>query len=201
MKCVKCRGIIDDNPKKCPLCNINYTPSPLSFFECQNTTIQKYIGTSPIAIVDQSFDSLNDSSFENCRKLQTVILPSSIKSIGASAFSNCVSLKSFTTPKKVKSVKASTFSGCTALESLILTDKVEKIDDYAFSSCISIKELTIPASVQSISKLAFAKPQIGDGLAKVFGQVNKTMSCKVSIPKHLEGVKFVDAEDITFTVY
>lgn len=201
MKCIKCRSVIPDNPNKCPKCNMNYNPSPPHFFEVQGNSITKYIATSPICIIHPNFDEIAASALENCIKVQVVVLPDSIKNIGEKAFANCSSLLSFTIPSKVKSIKAATFQGCSSLESLTIPESVEKINDYAFSCCNSLTQLTIPKSVKSISKLAFALPPIPKGLGEIFQHANKTLSCTVSIPKHLSDTKFVDADSINFNEY
>lgn len=201
MKCVKCRGEIADNPKKCPLCNMNYNPSPSNFFEIQGKSIVKFVATSPICIINHTFDNLNPSAFENCAKVKFVVVPDTIKGIGEKSFANCKSLQSFTTPPKVKKIEKFTFCGCSSLESLTISESVVEIEDYAFSSCGSLTQLKIPSSVKKISKLAFAVPPDPQGLNKFFKEMNKKLSCTVCIPKHLSDTNFVDAESITFNIY
>lgn len=78
------------------------------------TTLKKVIfedgGTAALTI--------DAYAFENCYRLNTVILPERLQTIGASAFENCFSLVTITIPSTVK-----------------------RIDNYAFNSCYKLVEV------------------------------------------------------------
>jgi hypothetical protein len=66
--------------------------------------------------------------FEDCKNLQTVIIPNGITSIGTNAF-----------------------RGCTALTSVILPSTIQNISGGVFEKCSSLIQITVPESVKSIS--------------------------------------------------
>lgn len=123
---------------------------------------------------------IESSAFENCKKLQSVLLSNYIKEIKPLAFKNCVSLKSITIPKSVKTIGHSAFQGCKSLRSVNMSNSVKIIEEYAFadcdslssiklsdnitvinnhlfSGCKSLKTLSLPHSVQKIGIYAFYK--------------------------------------------
>ena len=91
-----------------------------------------------------------DNAFENCSKLQSVIIPNSIKMIPDNAFSE------------------------SGLTSITLTNNITRIGDSAFRGCDGLTAIDIPNSVTFIGSFAFdecsslMKVHIGKGL-KVFG--------------------------------
>ncbi len=55
-------------------------------------------------------------AFQNCRGLNSVILPATITKIGGEAFDGCVGLHSFIIPKSVNVIKQSAFRECSQLK-------------------------------------------------------------------------------------
>jgi hypothetical protein len=91
--------------------------------------------------------------FFNCRKLQSINIPSSVKTIKR-AFSHCNALTSFKFPKYLKTIKYQTFYSCKNLKKVTIQNKVTKIESKAFDNCKSLKKITIPKSVKKIGKYA-----------------------------------------------
>ena len=59
-----------------------------------------------------SIKKIPDGAFDNCAKLQTVVLPNSITEIGQKAFQNCKSLETVSFLGNIKSIKENAFNNC-----------------------------------------------------------------------------------------
>lgn len=75
---------------------------------------------------------IGDFLFEECRKLETIKLPTSVKGIGYSAF-----------------------HGCKALRSVELSPQLNYIDMGAFYDCSSLYSIDLPKSIRYIGNSAF----------------------------------------------
>lgn len=95
-------------------------------------------------------------TFENCKGLTSVTIPSSVTSIGNEAFKSCISLTSITIPSSVTSIGQALFYYCTNLTSVSIPNSLTSISNNAFSHCFSLTSVTIPESVTSIGDYAFA---------------------------------------------
>lgn len=62
---------------------------------------------------------------ESCDKLNKIIIPEGIKVLRS--FQNCKALKSITLPSTVEVIPESCFSGCTSLEEIIIPETITKI--------------------------------------------------------------------------
>ena len=100
-------------------------------------------------------ESIENWTFDNCKSLNSIIIPDSVKSIGDYAFVYCTSLESITIPDSVESIGNGAFYNCTSLKSITISDSVESIRDKAFYWCTSLKSIIIPDSVESIGDGAF----------------------------------------------
>ena len=127
---------------------------------------------------------INDSAFENEKKIKCIILPNCITYIGSSAFDGCDSLnyniydegyylgnaenKYFALIKtsgknitniilqnNVKIIGTSVFFGCRNLTYIVIPDSVTSIGFSAFEECTSLTSIEIPDSVTSIGDSAF----------------------------------------------
>lgn len=67
------------------------------------------------AVVENGITRLGKSSFIECYRLKSVILPESLSVLGTSCFTWCSSLESVTIPASVTSLEQSCFKGCTSL--------------------------------------------------------------------------------------
>lgn len=83
------------------------------------------------------------SAFENCRKLDSVTLPSQLKNIAASVFKGCTKLKTVTIGEQVETIGEAAFSGCTSLSRILLPVSVSKILSKAFDGCELLEEVII----------------------------------------------------------
>ena len=119
--------------------------------------------------------------FENCKKLETVVLNGSVEEIYMDAFKNCESLKEFTIPETVKLIMGGAFKN-SGLTSVIIPGNVEcftydgdycgafadcknlisvvfsenqcenlSISDDTFRNCTSLETVTLPKKSDSIT--------------------------------------------------
>lgn len=105
--------------------------------------------------VDYTVSTISDFAFQDCVKLQNVILPNTIQSVGQQAFENCVLLQSIVLPKSVTTLGYYSFRGCISIESIDF-GSIEKIEDQCLAGCSSIDNLVIPNTVTEIGQDAFS---------------------------------------------
>ncbi len=98
---------------------------------------------------------IRPNTFEGCKSLQTVTIPSSVTSIGERAFYACSNLSKVTIQKGVTSIGERAFYGCTSLESITIPSSVKSIDLSAFYGCTNLSEVNI-TSLASWCQIDFA---------------------------------------------
>lgn len=145
--------------------------------------------------LNEGLESIGSQSFEECKSLETIILPSTVKEIGSaafrgrtslvnvqlneglekigtSAFSGCESLESITFPSTVKDIGWQAFSFCYKLVSVQLNEGLKYIAVLAFQQCESLESITIPTTVEIICREAFG------GCIKLMNvQLNEGLKC------------------------
>lgn len=84
------------------------------------------------------------TSFAQCTKLKSVVLPDDITEIPANAFRGCVSLESVNLPDTLTIVKEYAFSGCERLVITKLPSDLRQIEEGAFRGC---KKLTAAINI------------------------------------------------------
>ena len=95
-----------------------------------------------------------------CNQIQSVTIPESVTSIGKSAFEDCSKLDSLIINGVATSmIGAYAFNGCTSLTSLSLVGSFQTIGDYAFAYC-GMTSLTIDANITSIGEFAFSSSSL-----------------------------------------
>lgn len=106
-------------------------------------------------------NTLNNSCFNNCMYLISIVLPQSLKTIGSSAFNYCGSLTSIILPNSLTTIQYSAFYSCSSLTTLILPSSITTINNDAFGNCTSLTLYCEPTSKPSRWDNNFA----GDALA------------------------------------
>lgn len=99
---------------------------------------------------------INVFAFSLCRNLQQAYLPDSITCIEAKVFEGCQSLKEITIPQKITEIDYGTFNNCKALSCVNLPKGLISINGLAFAGCESLTSIAIPKSVKSIGASAFS---------------------------------------------
>lgn len=93
-------------------------------------------------------------AFYNCKKLESITIPSGIKKIENNAFNNCTSLKNITIPSGVTSLGDYAFYNCSNLQTVTIEEGITQLRFNVFSGCNNLKEITIPKSVKSKNDIA-----------------------------------------------
>lgn len=94
--------------------------------------------------------------FQDCRQLETVVLPTNMTSIPEALFDKCYKLKNITLPENVTTIEKWAFRSCEALTELPYNEKIEIIGNEAFRSCKRLTVITLPETIRSIGINAFA---------------------------------------------
>ena len=137
--------------------NQNYASVNDVLYNKNKTTLMCY----PAGKKDKTYKMLDgvkiidDSAFDGCISLTSIIIPDSVTSIGSSAFSGCTNLMSITIPDSVPLVGPGAFSNCTNLTSVTIQNGVMYIGNEAFANCTSLTGITIPDSVTWIGRYSF----------------------------------------------
>ena len=137
--------------------NQNYASVNDVLYNKNKTTLMCY----PAGKKDKTYKMLDgvkiidDSAFDGCISLTSIIIPDSVTSIGVYAFEYCASLKSITIPDSVPLVGPGAFSNCTNLTSVTIQNGVMYIGNEAFANCTSLTGITIPDSVTWIGRYSF----------------------------------------------
>lgn len=78
-----------------------------------------------------------------------------VTAIDNSAFENCLDLKSIILSNHITKLGVNVFSGCINLSKVILSSNLTIIDYFSFEGCVSLKKIFIPKSVKEIKDMAF----------------------------------------------
>ncbi len=114
----------------------------------------------PINYWNQSeyFDpALAAYTFNSCKSLKSVTLPSNLVTIGQKAFHDCDALTSFTIPDTVTLIDDYAFQNCDGLSSITFSNagNLVTIDQAAFENCTSLASIVIPNGVTTLGNCAF----------------------------------------------
>jgi hypothetical protein len=89
--------------------------------------------------------------------IKSITLPKSLLSILESSFANCRYLETviFAGPRGDSnfSILSNAFENCVNLTSINIPDQVFRIDHFAFSGCVSLKSITLPARLSGLNCL------------------------------------------------
>lgn len=120
----------------------------------------KSIGSSAFAGADLETIDLNqveiieESAFNKCEKLSTLIIPDTVTIIGGMLAYGCTSLNNLQLSNSISFIPRQSFNGCTTLKEVIIPDSVTAIEAYAFYKCDSLENILIPEDVVSIEDYA-----------------------------------------------
>ena len=158
-------GIVFENEKSHPFCNVRYTPGRFYLDDREVTDLA----------IPEDVDRIGDYAFYRCSGLATATIPGSVKEIGSYSFAysgltNAVmadgvekigdgafeysGLKTVAIPGSVKIIGNSAFAG-TGLNAVSIPEGVEDIGKYAFWRCNGLTAVEIPGSVTNIGWRAF----------------------------------------------
>lgn len=105
--------------------------------------------------IPSKLQEIGGFAFSGCWKLNGVQLPSTLKVLNQGAFKYCLSLKEISVPESVTTLQAEAFAGCISLEKTNIPNNMTVIEDAVFDSCLVLKSIVIPSNVEVIRTAAF----------------------------------------------
>ncbi len=100
--------------------------------------------------IPDTVETIGDTTFASCPKLEKVIMGKNVKKIGEHLFFLSPNLKEVKLSDALKEIPYAAFSSCTSLEKITLPNGLERICMLAFFECTNLKEIHIPATVTEI---------------------------------------------------
>ena len=108
-------------------------------------SILKYSGNDTNIVIPSNFNGIPVKSvegFENCKKIESVVIPDSVEIIGINAFKDCLSLKTVSMGKNITIISTNAFRNCQSLKSITLPENLRSISSSgAFYGCINLTTL------------------------------------------------------------
>ena len=142
-----------------PLCSMNYlfgeTISENGIYTNINFVPESL---KTVVITQGNYDSDSDTYyipdlvFNNCEKIENIILPNQIESIGNKTFRNCKSLTYIILPEQLKHIGEEAFYDCSSIKNIVVPDGCLTIGKLAFAGCGCLETIRIPNTVTSIGK-------------------------------------------------
>lgn len=134
---------------------LNYNASTVAAYFQQCTILYSVVFQSAMSSCI-SFQN----TFNTCRQLQNITLPSSLSSSGvdfSGAFANCNSLASITIPTTyIITTLASTFNFCNALHTAVINSAQNSCTSLVstFAGCTNLTTLTMPTSLNTCTSMS-----------------------------------------------
>lgn len=100
-------------------------------------------------VVEEGIDYWGSEVFENCKELESVILPNDITILTGRSFANCTNLTSINIPDSVEEICGGVFNGCSKLSNVKLPEGLKKLGTSSFAGT-AISKIDIPSSVTTI---------------------------------------------------
>ena len=132
-----------------------------------NNRARTEFDTAVDVIIGPKVTTINESMFDGCQHLRSVVIGDGVTSIGDNAFRNCgifvggegheeatVNKLTVTMGKNVKTIGDGAFLYCSKLTSIEIPNGVTRIGVDAFNNS-GLTSITIPASVETIGNQAF----------------------------------------------
>jgi len=92
---------------------------------------------------------LGINAFTQCINLESVIIHSDIRRLDKT-FDGCKKLVNITLPSTITSLGPYTFRNCKNLETITLPDSIQKCDESIFDGCIRLKNETLLKNITSV---------------------------------------------------
>ena len=110
--------------------------------------IPDYIEGKPVTVIDWY-------AFENCSRLESIIVPKTVTHISRFAFAHCISLTYINLPSSLYAIEQYAFFDCMKLTGINLPGGLAIIESRAFSGCRELKDIKIPDSCKELGDYAF----------------------------------------------
>lgn len=95
---------------------------------------------------------IESQAFFGCSSLTKIILPVHLSKIGHYAFCHCSNLNYIQFPLSLKQIGQSAFESCSSLPAVILNEGLTKIGRSAFHNCTNLSKILIPSTVSVIER-------------------------------------------------
>ena len=144
--------LIESNSSVCPppVMKVTYTDDSTKVFYDLKTIAADTIPNKENAKkveIHNGVNSIGESAFNGCNKLESVTIPDSVSYIGKQAFLYCTSLTSIRLPKNLISISDKTFEWCSGLTSITVSDSLKSVGKRAFANCFSLTGSSLYSSV------------------------------------------------------
>lgn len=102
-------------------------------------------------------------------------IPSSVRTIGRSAFEECKKIENIILPEKLEAIGRNAFAVCDGLTTIKIPDNVENLDSLIFTGCKSLKDVILPGGVRRYIGGLFGQNsgvrsvKIGEGTREIDG--------------------------------
>ncbi len=121
-------------------------------FDKDKTTLLQYCSGSENKeyTIPDTVTKLDEYSFRNAKKLESVVIPDSVTEIVSGAFYGCQSLSSVVIPDSVTSLGDAVFYKCIGLKNAVLGSGIRALKENLFYGCTQLESVTIPKNVRVI---------------------------------------------------
>lgn len=99
--------------------------------------------------------NINQSAFEGCSSLTSVILPKNLGNLSNNVFKNCTALTRIIFNDNLISIGNNTFEGCISLTNIVLPNNLQSIGIEAFKGCSALTSVDFNSSLKTIDERAF----------------------------------------------
>lgn len=93
--------------------------------------------------IPQGIKNIYESSFKNCKELQTVDLPIALEMIATNAFQGCESLYKIDFPANLRAIEGEAFADCYSLKEIEIPNSVTFLAFSAIRNCVNLEKLAI----------------------------------------------------------
>ncbi|MDE5896695.1 MAG: leucine-rich repeat domain-containing protein, partial [Clostridia bacterium] len=146
---MRCTGL-----KRAEISNSIVGIGEFTFLDCDGLEELKMpaaaIGSVPVSNLVRleitSGEYIRYQGFQNCKKLESVVIADSVKVIGESAFSRCDKLTRIVIPNGVGQIGNAAFENCEALTEAVIGNGVTHIGSGAFSGCYALESVIYKGS-------------------------------------------------------
>lgn len=103
----------------------------------------------------KTLTTIGDWAFNDCSKLERVVIKGGITSFGKKVFDGATNLKSVSFGEGTTKIGVCAFYGCQKLESVTLPSTVKEICESAFDDCRALTSIDLPDGLTTIGNEAF----------------------------------------------
>ena len=142
------------------------------------------------AVIPKSVTAIGEFAFQNCNKLDNIILHEELESIANGAFRN-IKQKEFTLPSTLKTCD----SGFPGAEKIIFAEGTVTIPDNCLKSASYVKEIVLPDTVKTIGQNAFyyttslRNIKLNDGLELISNEAFSGSGIRrIEVPESVTGI-------------